>query len=225
MFIAAMNLKSLTFYQTSVGKKIVCAVTGFILFGFVIVHLIGNLQIFRGPTELNDYAELLHSFGGGLWTFRVLILIAVSMHIVSALSVTVQNLKSRSLGYRFLRFRETSIAARTMWIGGPLLFLFVLSHLSHLTFGIAHSSFSNNVYNNVVLGFQVKWISLLYVAAMVLLGLHLSHGLWSMFQSLGLFHPAFERFAKNSAVFVGIAVAFCNSAVPIAVLLGYLKPV
>lgn len=216
---------TMTFYRTSVGRKVLTAVTGFWAFFFVTVHMLGNLQIFLGPDKLNRYAEFLHSLGGLLWVFRAVTVAAVLIHIITATMVTLQSWAARPVRYRVQRFRDTSYAARTMWLGGPLIALFVCFHLMHLTLGTVHPDFSDNVYNNVVFGFKVPWVSAIYIATMAILGLHLSHGLWSMFQSLGLSHPKWNFWRKVFAVSFGLFIAAGNISIPVAVLLGFLEPV
>jgi succinate dehydrogenase / fumarate reductase cytochrome b subunit len=169
-----MTTAVLSFYGTSIGKKVVMAVTGFIAFGFVVAHMLGNLQIYQGPDKLNHYAEFLKSLGGVLWLFRAVVLVSAVLHIIAATQVTLQSWRARPRGYRIQRFRESTYAARTMRWGGPILGLFVIYHLLHLTWGLAHpkaASFDpTDVYNNVVLGFQVWWVSAIYIAAVAFLG-------------------------------------------------------
>lgn len=220
-----MTTAAITFYESSVGKKVVMAITGFLTFGWVTVHMIGNLQIFLGPDKLNHYAELLQSLGGVLWIARAAMLTAIFLHIVAATQVTLQSWAARPVKYRSQRFRDTSYAARTMWLGGPLIGMFVCYHLLHLTLGTVHPGFTDNVYNNVVFGFQVPVVAGMYIAAMVVLGLHFSHGLWSMFQSVGLNHPKWNTARKIFAVCFGLLIAIGNISIPTAVLLGYLQPV
>jgi succinate dehydrogenase / fumarate reductase, cytochrome b subunit len=219
-----MTQAKITFYSTSVGKKVVMAVSGVIAFGFVLVHMLGNLQIYLGSESLDRYARFLHSLGGGLWAFRGIMVIAILFHLVAATQVTLQSMNARPKGYRIHRFRETTYAARTMWWGGPLIALFVIYHLLHLTFGTVHPAFEESVYNNVVFGFQVPWVSGVYIVAMIILGLHLSHGLWSMFQSIGLNHPKWNRWRQVFAILFGLGIAAGNISIPIAVLIGVIKP-
>jgi succinate dehydrogenase / fumarate reductase cytochrome b subunit len=214
-----MTTQNITFYSTSVGKKVVMAVSGVIVFGFVVVHMIGNLQVFMGPEKLNKYAEFLQSLGAFLWVFRALMVLAIFLHIIAATQVTLQSWAARPKLYRMHRMRETTYAARTMWWGGPLILLFVVYHLMHLTFGNVHEGFTENVYNNVVLGFQVPWVSGVYIAAMILLGL------WSMFQSVGLNHPKWNHWRKGFAILFGLTVAVGNISMPVLVLAGVVKPV
>ena len=201
------------------------AVSGVIAFGFVLVHMLGNLQIFIGAEALNRYARFLHDLGGGLWAFRAVMVAAILLHIIAATQVTLQSMNARPTRYRVQRFRETTYAARTMWWGGPLIGLFVVYHLMHLTIGSVHPSFADNVYNNVVFGFQVPWVSGVYIVAMVLLGFHLSHGLWSMMQSIGLNHPKWNKWRKVFAIVFGLGIAAGNISIPVAVLSGYVAPV
>jgi succinate dehydrogenase / fumarate reductase cytochrome b subunit len=215
----------MTFYNTSIGKKVVMAITGFIAFGFVIAHMAGNLQIFLGPEKINKYAEFLHSMGAFLWVFRAAMAAAILLHITAACQVTWQSLGARPKLYRLYRMRKTTYAARTMWWGGPLIALFVIYHLMHLTFGNVHREFTDNVYNNIVLGFQEPWVSGVYIAATILLGLHLYHGLSSMFQSVGLNHPKWNHWRTVFAVLFGLTVAAGNVSMPVMVLAGVVKPV
>ena len=215
-----METLALGFNHTSVGKKVVMAITGFVVFFFVTVHLIGNLQIFQGPEKLNAYAAFLQSLGPFLWAFRVVLIISAVLHIVFATQVTLQSWKARSTSYKLRRYRETTYAARTMRWGGPIIGLFVLYHLLHFTFGAVHPDFSDSVYHNVVAGFQVWWVSLVYMAALIFLGLHLYHGVWSMFQSLGAAHPIWNRWLRGIAVGFALFVTGAGLCVPLAVLGG-----
>jgi succinate dehydrogenase / fumarate reductase, cytochrome b subunit len=214
-----------TFYSTSVGKKVVMAVTGVIAFGFVLIHMIGNMQIYIGASAINRYSRFLHSLGGGLWAFRIILAAVAVVHIIAATQVTLQSMNARPERYAKHRFRETTYAARTMWWGGPIIALFIIYHLMHLTFGTLHPMFSDNVYNNLVFGFQAPWVSAVYILANVLLGLHLSHGLWSMFQSVGLNHPKWNRLRNGFAILFGFGIAACNISIPVSILAGIVRPV
>lgn len=220
-----MRDKALGFYETSVGKKMVMGLTGFIVFGFVVAHILGNLQVFRGPDKINAYAEFLHNLGGFLWVFRVGLLVSVILHIVAATQVTLQSLSARPTRYKVRRYRETTYAARTMRWGGPIILLFVVYHLLHFTFGTVHGNYSDNVYNNVVRGFQVWWIALVYIFALISVGLHLYHGVWSMFQSIGVAHAKWNSVRKTLAIVFALAVTLAGVSIPIAVLSGVVKPV
>jgi succinate dehydrogenase / fumarate reductase cytochrome b subunit len=220
-----MTQTNISFFSTSVGKKVVMAISGIIAFGFVFGHMLGNLQIYLGADAINRYARLLHSLGGGLWAIRGVLVAVILLHIVAATQVTLQSMNARPKAYRIHRYRETTYAARTMWWGGPVIGLFLVYHLMHLTLGTVHPSFADNVYNNIVFGFQVPWVSGVYIVAMILLGFHLSHGLWSMLQSLGLNHPKWNRSRKIFSVLFGIGIAVGNISIPISILAGIVKPV
>lgn len=224
-----MTTKGLSLYGTSVGKKVVMAVTGFIVFGFVAVHMVGNLQIFLGPDKLNGYAALLKKSSAFLWTFRATMLVAVLLHVLSATLLTLQSWAARPQGYAVQKFRETTYAARTMRWGGPIIALFVVYHLLHLTTGQLHPTApafdGKDVYNNVVLGFQVPWASAVYMAAVSFVGLHLYHGVWSMLQTIGAAHPKYNRWRRVFAMVFAELVWAGMMSVPIAVLLGMVKPV
>jgi succinate dehydrogenase / fumarate reductase, cytochrome b subunit len=220
-----MQAAQVAFYRTSVGKKVMMAVSGFLVFGFLLAHMFGNLQIFAGPEKINAYAAFLGSLGAGLWVFRVVMVVAISVHIVSAIQVTLLSFDARPRRYAVQKYRETTYAARTMWWGGPLIALFVVYHLMHLTAGSVHPEFTPNVYNNIVLGFQVPWVSGVYAATMLLIGLHLYHGLWSMLQTLGVAHPEWNRWRRVFAVAFALTVTLGNLSIPAAVMLGVVRPV
>lgn len=224
-----MSTAVMSYYQTSVGKKMVMAVSGVIVFGFVVIHMMGNLQVFLGPKVLNHYAEFLHSLGGVLWLMRAIMLAATVLHILSATQVTLQSWAARPEGYAVRRYRETTYAARTMRWGGPIILLFVIYHLLQLTFGAVHPNGapfdSANVYNNVVYGFQVPWVSGMYIVAMIAVALHLYHGAWSMLQTMGLNHPKWNRWRRVFAALFAIAIGVGNTSIPLAVLTGIVKPV
>ncbi len=221
----------LSFYRSDLGKKAVMAVTGIMLFGFVLGHMAGNLKLYLGADSLNHYAEWLREIGapllphgGLLWIARVVLLAAVGLHILSATQLTLKNRRARPRDYRERNVLQATYAARTMRWGGVIIALFVFYHLAHFTWGWgwAHRDFvAGDVYHNVVAGFSVWWVSAFYIVANLALGLHLYHGLWSMFQSLGWYvagnpHDWRRRFAQ---VFALVIVAG-NVSFPLAVLAG-----
>lgn len=219
------------FYRSAVGKKAIMAVTGVILFGFVLVHMLGNLKLYFGAEHLNDYAHWLRAVGapavpesGLLWAARLVLLAAVVLHIWSAYSVTTMSWAARPIGYAGRDFVKATYAARTMRWGGVIILLFVIYHLLHLTFGTAHPEFvANDPYRNVVVGFRVWWVSAFYIVANLALGLHLYHGLWSMFNSVGLTNARFESWRKNFAIVFALVVTIGNVSFPIAVLMGIVR--
>jgi succinate dehydrogenase / fumarate reductase cytochrome b subunit len=212
-----------TFFGSTVGKKVVMGATGLVLFGFVLGHMVGNLQLYMGAEALNAYSELLHEFlhGMGIWLARGTLLAAVGLHIWAATSLTLASLAARPVGYRETERRESTYASRTMRWSGPLLLLFIVYHLLHLTTGTVHGSFvPGDVYHNVVAGFRIWRVSAVYIAAMVALGFHLWHGVWSMLQSLGLSHPRWNPFRRAFATIFTVVVIAANISFPIAVLTG-----
>ncbi|MBN2528574.1 MAG: succinate dehydrogenase cytochrome b subunit [Deltaproteobacteria bacterium] len=223
-----------TFLGTSIGKKVVMAASGFIIFGFVVVHIMGNLQLFLGAKVLNDYAAFLQGLGPVKWAARLALLLSVLVHLASAFLVTLQSWQARPQKYAVQKYQATSYAARTMWLGGPIIGLFVIYHLLHFTTGHLHpvqggfipdADGGMNVYNNVVLGFQDPLASGIYIFTMLLIGLHLYHGLWSMMQSVGLNHPRYNHLRKGFAVLFALFVAGAGISLPIAVLSGLVTPV
>lgn len=219
------------FYRSTLAKKAVMAVSGLALFGFVLGHMIGNLKIYGGADKLNHYAEGLREigapfFGSGelLWVARIGLLVAVALHIWSAWAVTRISQKARPQGYAMVSRQAATYASRTMRWGGVILIFFIVYHLLHLTTGNAHPDFQpGDVYRNVVVGFSNPLTSAFYILAQVFLGLHLYHGLWSMFQSLGMSGPRFDRVRKGFAMVFALVVSLANISFPVAVLTGLVK--
>lgn len=216
------------FYRSAVGKKAVMALSGIVLFGYVLLHMIGNLKLYEGPQKLNAYAGFLREVGspalpayGALWIVRVVLLVAVVLHVWAAWQLTRMNRAARPVRYRKRDYVHTTYASRTMRWGGVILLLFVVYHLLHLTTGTAHPGFvEGDVYRNVVTGFQVWWVSAFYIAAQIALGFHLYHGLWSMFQSLGWNHPRFNHWRSAFAHAFAWIITLGNISFPLAVLAG-----
>lgn len=217
-------------FFTSVGKKSIMAVSGLVLFGFVLVHMIGNMKLFLGPESLNHYAHWLREVGypvlphgGALWIFRIGLLFAVLLHIGSATELTMRNRRARPHNYKRRDNVQSDYAARTMRWGGVILLLFVIYHLAHFTGGAAwaHSNFiGGDPYHNVVTGFQVLWVSLFYIVAQIALGFHLYHGLWSMFQTLGFDEQSKNSWRRQFAIVFAVIVSLGNISFPVAVLAG-----
>jgi succinate dehydrogenase / fumarate reductase, cytochrome b subunit len=220
---ASMN-RALTFYGTSIGKKVVMAITGVILFGFVIGHMLGNLQVFIGANQMNEYAALLKANAALLWGVRIVLLVAVIWHIVAAVQLTRMSQRSRPEGYYYKDVIRADYAARTMRWSGPIIAVFVIYHLLHFTFGSVHPQFDvHNVYHNVVSSFRVWPVSLFYIIAMVALAFHLWHGIWSMFQTLGLINPKSDKIIRRLAAIATLAIAIGFISIPMAVLAGLIS--
>jgi succinate dehydrogenase / fumarate reductase cytochrome b subunit len=227
------------FYRTSLGKKQVMAVTGLLLFGFVAVHMFGNLKVYGGPEAYNGYAKALRTIGypivpesGVLWILRGGLLLAVALHIHAAWSTTRQSAAARPQRYAHLDAVQMSYAERTMRWGGVIIFLFVLYHLAHFTWGLdvapPAAFVPHDPYHNLVAGFSLWWVSLLYIVAQVFLGFHLYHGVWSMFQSIGWVPRSVDRhrgrdWRRAFATVFAAVVALGNVSFPIAVLAGVVR--
>ena len=212
------------FFSSTVGKKAVMAVSGCILFLFVIGHLIGNLQIYEGPEKLNRYAALLHSMPGLLWAVRITLLAMVALHIWSAVQLALRNWDARPAGYKKKKSTESTYASRTMYWSGPIILAFVIYHLLDFTYGTVNPHFvTGSVYANVVASFHVIPVAVFYIVAMILLCLHLYHGAWSMFQSLGIAHPRYTPMLKRGATAAAILIAAGNISIPVSVLAGWVR--
>ena len=214
------------FLLTTVGLKLVMAVSGVILVLFTIGHFVGNSLIYLGPDALNGYSHALHSLGELLWVVRIVLLATVVAHIGAALRLAAKNAGARPQRYKQKRDLVTNYAARTMVWSGPILLGFILFHLAHLTLGMALGNYEHSttdVYSNVVRGFSVWWVSGLYIVSMLALGNHLYHGTWSMFQSLGMNHPAYNTKLMRAALGITFLVTLGNVSIPLAVLLGIVK--
>jgi len=214
------------FYASMVGKKVVMGVTGLIGIGFVILHSLGNLLVFRGPAAINSYSHFLKSTGELLWTLRIVLIVAVVLHVVAAVQLTRQSRSARPIGYTKLEPQVATIASRTMRWGGALLLIFIILHILHFTTGTIKPGgvFSKqDVYVNVVTGFRIWWVSLFYVIAMVALGLHIFHGAWSSVRSIGVSPASPEPLHKRISLVIAILVWAAFTAVPVAVFAGFIR--
>ena len=212
------------FWRSTVGKKVVMALTGAMGVGYLAAHMMGNLQVFEGAGKINAYADLLKSNMGLLWMARSVLVIAVGLHIVAAYQLARISQRSRPVGYKRWRPVGSDFASRTMRWTGTLLALFIVYHLLHLTTGAVHPDFVQaDVYHNVISGFRVWYVSVIYIVAMLMLGLHLYHGAWSMFESVGLNHPKYNRLIRALATIVTAIVVAGFIAIPAAVLMGFIS--
>lgn len=212
------------FLASTIGRKVVMAVTGIVLFGFVVAHMVGNLQVYLGPTRLDEYGAALRKLPALLWTLRLGLLAAVVGHVWAATSLTLANRAARPVGYRQTRYQESGYASRTMRWSGVILLLFVVYHLLHFTFGTVHPSFvEGGVNHNFVTGLRVPWVSAFYILAMLCLGMHMYHGVWSMLQTLGLSHPRYDWLRHAFATAITLVVVVGNISMPVAVLAGLIR--
>ncbi len=218
-------------YGSSVGKKVVMAVSGVILVGFIIGHMVGNLKAFQGSEHLDAYAEFLREVGypaiphgGFLWFFRIVLLVSVALHMLSALQLYLQSSSARSVAYRKRESLALSYASRTMRWGGVIIASFVVYHLLHFTTGTVHPRYvRGDVYANLVVGFQSVPVGLAYLVAVGALGLHLYHGIWSAFQTLGASHPKYDHLRRPLAVALAVLVVAGFLSVPAAVMAGIIS--
>jgi succinate dehydrogenase / fumarate reductase cytochrome b subunit len=212
-------------FRSSVGQKIIMAVTGVILSLFVLGHMLGNLQIFQGKEAIDAYARFLRVEPALLWTVRLGLLGAVALHIWAYLALTRQNQKARpGAGYRVLHYKESSIASRSMRLTGPLLLAFIVYHILHMTTGTVHSSFhEGEVYRNLVTAFRSVTVAVIYLLSMAMLALHLWHGVWSVFQTLGASQPRYLSLGRRFATIFTIVVVLGFSAVPLVILAGLIR--
>jgi succinate dehydrogenase / fumarate reductase cytochrome b subunit len=221
------------FYRSSLGKKAMMAVTGIILWAFVLVHMAGNLKYFAGPGEtdgaaINVYGEWLREVGyplmphsGLLWVIRLGLLAATVLHVHAAYALTRMNWRARPEAYEQRRAQQTGWAERTMRWSGVALLLFLIYHILHFTTGQAHLDFvPGDIYHNLVSAFSTGWVAAIYAVAMVLLGMHLFHGLWSLFQSLGWNHPRFNGWRRAFAVTFAVVVSVGFVLVPLIIWFG-----
>lgn len=211
--------RSLAFWQATIGKKTVMAITGGILVGFTLVHMAGNLQVYLGAEAINNYGHLLKSNLGVLWGARLFLLGTLSLHLTAAFQLWSLKRKARPVAYQKLTPTKSSYASRTMYLSGPILLFFIVYHLSHFTTGQTHPQFEEGeVYRNVILGFRDPVAFGAYLIAMACLGFHLTHGVWSAFQSLGVNHPKYSPKLRNLATALTALIVGGNISIPVAVM-------
>jgi succinate dehydrogenase / fumarate reductase cytochrome b subunit len=219
---------ALTLYRSSIGKKTIMALTGLIGIGFVVMHMVGNLKVFLGAQAFNDYAHFLREFGEPvlpystvLWIIRLVLLGAVALHILAAYQLTRQDWAGRPVRYARQKPVQATFASRTMRWGGVILALFIVYHIAHMTLGLVHPNFEEgNAYQNYVVAFQSWPVTLAYVVAMLALGLHIYHGFWSLFQTLGLNNRTYNQLLRGLALLIALVVVGGFLAPALAVLFG-----
>lgn len=224
---------ALTLYQTSIGKKALMAVTGLVLFGYVFLHMYGNLHIYEGQKIYDEYAQGLRSLGSpivsrgvALWVVRIVLILSLIGHVWAAWQVTRQDWASRPIGYGQKKMIAATYAARTMRWGGVLLALFIVYHVLHFTTGTLYveAPFDRtSVYANVVNGFRNPIVSLVYILSMIALGFHIHHGVWSMAQTLGWRSRVNNHLWRGFATVMAIVIAGGNISVPLAIMAGIVR--
>lgn len=228
--------KILSFYRSALGKKAVMAVTGIIFWGFVLAHMIGNLKIFEGAEGLNHYAAYLREMltplvpeTGLLWILRIVLLVALVLHVYSTIALTRMNRAARPVGYERRNVVQAGFAERTMRWSGFAILAFLIYHILHFTTGTLHRNFQGHeggefhVYENVTYAFQTWWVLAIYLLAAALVGMHLYHGLWSLFQSLGWNHPRYNPLRRRFAVAFSLLISIGFAIPPILVWAGVIR--
>ncbi len=212
------------FWDSSVGKKVVMAVTGIIGIGFVLGHMAGNLQMFKGAGSaqaMHEYALLLRKTGGLLWVIRGVLVASVALHVTAALQLTARNSAARPVPYGNKKAQVSTLASRTMRAGGFILLAFIVFHIADMTLGLGVPGFRHlDPYNNLRNGFSRVWAVVFYVIAMACLGLHLFHGAWASLRTLGARRPSAAPLHRNIAIVIAVVVAIGFAAVPIGAALG-----
>lgn len=216
------------FLKSSVGAKVVMGLTGLVLWGFVLGHMVGNLQVFQGAEPLNAYGEFLHSLahGAGLWVVRAVLLVVFVSHIAFGLRLARMNRMARGTEYRVRKNRRTNVASMTMAISGLVILAFFVFHILHFTTGSIQPEFfhadakgRHDVFDMVVKGFKTPWIVAVYLVGQTVLLSHLIHGTVSLWQSLGLNHKVWSPALKVIGRALAVFIVGGNVAIPLAILL------
>lgn len=225
---------ALRLYRSTIGKKVIMAATGIILVAFVVLHMLGNLQIFAGAAKINRYSAFLHGLGELLWLERIILLLALILHVVMAYQLTMIKRNARPIGYVERDPQVSTVASRTMRWSGVLILVFVIFHILHFTTGgvfpwasrpdALYPAFNPaDVYGNVISAFRVPWVVTVYVVVMLFLMLHLFHGVWASVRTLGLFKPSAHPRRRPVATVIALLVWLGFTAVPVAVFLGVIR--
>jgi succinate dehydrogenase / fumarate reductase, cytochrome b subunit len=221
----------LAFYRSSIGKKWVVALTGLILVGFVIGHLIGNLQIFLPPDYINSYAQKLQSLGPILWLIRLFMLTAFALHVINTIELVKENREARPARYEVERTKRATKASLTMIISGLILLAFILFHIAHFTVraiplpdvDAVDQTGRHDVHRMMISSFQNVWVSAFYLISMALLCMHITHGFQSVFQTLGMRTRRLAPLLTATSVCLGWFLFLGNAAIVLAILLRLLK--
>ena len=219
-------------WKSSLTKKYVMAVTGLFLTGFLVAHLLGNLQIFMGPEQLNGYAEHLKELPLLAWSVRGFLFLSLLVHMITAVLLAVENKNARPIPYQVQRTVQATLASRTLVVTGICVFLFIVYHLLHATWGVAHPQFfhltdrqgRHDIYSMMILSFQNASISGVYLLALFILSMHVGHGSSSFLQSLGLLQAGTEKKMRMAGHGFGWLLFLGYSSIPVSVLLGWLRP-
>lgn len=213
------------FWDSSVGKKAVMAITGLVLVAYLITHVVANLLVFEGPDRINAYAAILHATGGALWGARLVLLVALVLHVVAAVQLARRRQVARPVGYARGQTPQTStFASRTIRWGGVLILGFVVYHILHFTTGTVHPDFvALNPHHNLATGFRSPAVALFYIVAMAAVGLHLYHGVWSSGRSLGVSQPSPRPLHRRVALVLALFISLGFTAIVLAVFAGVVR--
>jgi succinate dehydrogenase cytochrome b subunit len=208
-----------------VGKKVIMAATGLVMVAYLITHVLANLLVFQGPAKINAYSAFLHGTGGALWAARLVLVVALVLHIVAAVQLAERRQDARPVAYAAGREPQVStFAARTIRWGGALILAFLVYHILHFTVGTAHPDFiEGNPYHNVATGFHNPIVVAVYLIAMAAVGLHLYHGIWSSGRSLGMSPPSPRPLRRTIAVALALLIWLGFTAIPLAVYSGVVR--
>jgi succinate dehydrogenase / fumarate reductase cytochrome b subunit len=212
-------------WDSSVGKKVIIAITGLIWVAYLITHVAANLLVFQGPRRINAYSAFLHGTGGALWIPRLVLIAALVFHVVAAIQLAGRRYEARPVGYVAGREPQVSTwASRSIRWGGAVILVFLVYHILHFTVGTAHPDFvEGDPYHNVATGFQNPVVVIVYLAAMAAVGLHLYHGLWSSGRSLGISPPSPYPLRRTFALVLALLVWLGFTVIPIAVYVGVVR--
>jgi succinate dehydrogenase / fumarate reductase cytochrome b subunit len=212
-------------WDSSVGKKMVMAVTGLVWVAYLITHALANLLVFQGPGKINAYSAFLHGTGGALWAARLVLIVALVLHVVAAIQLSARQREARPIEYAAGRKPQVStLASRTMRWGGALILVFLVFHILHFTVGTAHPRFiEGDPYHNVATGFHDPAVVIFYLIVMAVIGLHLYHGLWSSGRSLGVAQPSPQPLRRSLALVLALLIWLGFSVIPIAVFAGVVR--
>ncbi len=231
MLLSLRSNPLLKFYASSIGKKVTMAVTGLLLIGFVVMHLLGNLQIFLGSDAFNDYAAFLKSIPGPLWVARIILLLAFFLHFGTAFQLRAKNKLARGGNYKDMKTVQADPASLYMLESGIVILIFIGLHLLHFTLGKLQPDFSHyidykgnhDVYRMVLAGFSNGPFSYIYIVAMLAVGMHLKHAFWSMLQTIGIHSPNLTPLLKKIAFALATLITLGYLSIPLSVMFGILN--
>jgi succinate dehydrogenase / fumarate reductase cytochrome b subunit len=210
------------FLRSNIGLKVIMAVTGLIMVGYLLTHVAANLLVFRGPELINKYSAVLHSQPAFLWTARAILIVSLIAHVWSAVVLTQRDRAARPVGYAQRNPQASTFASRTIRWGGLIILFFLVWHILQFTTGTVRPAafVEGDPHGNVVRAFQVPWVVALYVVAMAAVGLHLFHGTWSAFRSLGLVKPSEHALRHRTSLVVAGLVWLGFTIIPLAIFAG-----